>query len=88
MIEAFANESETANIERESNGFSQQAFSCSRHRPDRGHVSDIAHIAFFTDSEDGSRLIPTSPTAHTPGYSGEKTDLQTTNRATQLAHFA
>ena len=83
MIEAFANESETANIERHVIA----ALSAQRQRRENSQVEDIKNITFFTNREDGSRLIPPSPTTHTPEYSGEKTDLQTTNRATQLAYF-
>lgn len=61
MIEAFANESETANIERHVIA----ALSAQRQRRENSRVEDIENITFFTDSEDESRLISTSPTAHT-----------------------
>ena len=44
------------------------------------------HI-FFINREDGSRLIPPSPTAHTPEYSGEKTDLQNDQQSNATCLF-
>ena len=61
MLETFANESETTNIER----LDTAAFSAQRQRPDKGHIKDIVNITFSINREDESRLISTSPTAHT-----------------------
>ena len=83
MIEAFANESETANIERHVIA----ALSAQRQRRENSQVEDIKNITFFTNREDGSRLIPPSPTTHTPEYSGEKTDLQNDQQSNATCLF-
>ena len=82
MIEAFANESETANIETESNGTHSRSYLLNDDKTRHVKSEDIVNIAFFTNREDGSRLISPSPTAHTPGYYWRGRTFQTTNRAT------
>ena len=47
---------------------SQQHYLLATTRPENGQVKDIANITFSIYREDESRLISTSPTAHTPGY--------------------
>ena len=61
MLETFANESETANIER----LVTAAFSAQRQRPDKGRVKDIEHITFHTHRQDEILAYFASPTAHT-----------------------
>ena len=64
----FANKSESAKYWYPNPTGIIAAFSAQRQRPDKGQVKDIANITFFINREDESRLISTSPTAHTPGY--------------------
>ena len=88
MIEAFANESETANIDNENPTALLQQAPLAQRRDRTSQVKDITIITFFTNREDGSRLIPPSPTAHTPEYSGEKTDLQNDQQSNATRLFS
>ena len=71
MIEAFANESETANIDNENPTALIASTLLLNDKDQTGQVEDIAHFIIFTYRQDENWLISTRLQHTQPEYSGE-----------------